>query len=199
MPKNLQRLHGLENFLHNAEKKTSTSIGVHAEILRDLAYLNLRGNPDDAHFKKQIRETLGQPLPDKPNTLSVGAHTIYWLGPDEWMLCCASDNADSLADKLRVATNDLHVVIYDLSGGMVTIKLTGDGVRRLLSKACTLDFHVDEFKPGDCAQSGLAKANVLIGHSKDGLAFSIVVRRSFADYLALWLQRSANDSGIEFR
>jgi len=199
MSKNLQRLHGLENFLQHAKSETPESIGVHAEVLPGLSYVNVRGNADDAQFVEQIRKSLGQALPDKPNTISFGEHTIYWLGPDEWMVCSASDNPDSFSDNLRLAIRDLHAAVNDLSGGMVTIRLTGHGVRRLLSKGCTLDFHRDEFKPGDCAQSGLAKANVLIGRSKDGLALDIVVRRSFADYVALWLQRAANHSGIEFR
>tara|TARA_B110000263_G_C15152436_1_gene438528 strand:+ start:60 stop:683 length:624 start_codon:yes stop_codon:yes gene_type:complete len=198
VPKNLQRLHGLEAFLQNAGNVTPASIGVHAAVLRNLSYLIFRGSSNDANLMERVRETLGQSLPDKPNTTSVDEHKIYWLGPDEWMICSASDDADSLGDRLRVATSKLHVAINDVSGGMVTIKLTGDGVRRLLSKGCTLDFHPDEFKAGDCAQSGLAKANVIVGHSKDGLAFDIIVRRSFADYLALWLQRAGKDSGIEF-
>ena len=199
VPKNLQRLHGLEDFLRNAENKTSASISVQAEVLRDLSYLNFRGSSDNANLMETVRKTLGQTLPDKPNTTSVGEHTIYWLGPDEWMICSASDDAGSLGDRFRIATGKLHVAINDVSGSMVTIKLTGDGVGRLLSKGCTLDFHPDEFKAGDCAQSGLAKANVIVSRSKDGLAFDIVVRRSFADYLALWLQQAGNDSGIEFR
>ena len=197
--KNLLRLHGLETFLQNAEIETSASINVHAEVLRNLSYLNFRGRSDDKNLMEKVRATLGQNLPDKPNTTSVGEHTIYWLGPDEWMVCSASDGENSLANQLRIATDKLYVAINDVSGGMVTIRLTGDGVQRLLSKGCTLDFHPEEFKAGDCAQSGLAKANVVVGRSSDGLTYNILVRRSFSDYLALWLQQAGNGSGIEFR
>ena len=199
MPKHLQRLHGLERFLQNAEETNASTTGVRAEVLRDLCYVNLRGNSGDANFVEPVREALGQALPDQPNTTSVGEHTIYWLGPDEWLICSVADIKNSLADRLRVATDKLHVAVNDVSGGMVTIRLTGDDVRCLLSKGCTIDFHPQEFKAGDCAQSGLAKTNVVLGRSSDGLAYDIIVRRSFADYLALWLQQAANDSGIEFR
>jgi sarcosine oxidase subunit gamma len=60
-----------------------------------------------------------------------------------------------------------------------------------LAKGCTLDFHPRVFRPGTCAQSGLAKANVLIRLGDDPDSFDVVVRRSFADYLLRWLRHAA--------
>ena len=157
VPKNLQRLHGLEAFLQNAGNVTPASIGVHAAVLRNLSYLIFRGSSNDANLMERVRETLGQSLPDKPNTTSVDEHTIYWLGPDEWMICSASDDADSLGDRFRVATSKLHVAINDVSGGMVTIKLTGDGVRRLLSKAAHSTFILMNLKQATAHKAGSRK------------------------------------------
>jgi sarcosine oxidase subunit gamma len=52
---------------------------------------------------------------------------------------------------------------------------------------------------GACAQSGLAKASMLIGRIDDAEpVFEIIVRRSFADYVLRWLNHAAADFGVEF-
>ena len=68
----------------------------------------------------------------------------------------------------------------------------------LLAKGCTLDFHPRVFSAGQCAQSGLAKTSVLIAMVDDRPTFDVIVRRSFAEYLALWLQHSGAEFGIQF-
>ena len=49
---------------------------------------------------------------------------------------------------------------------------------------------------GACAQTRLAKAPVLVRRLDDGGAYEIVVRRSFADYLWLWLEDAAAEYGL---
>jgi sarcosine oxidase subunit gamma len=76
--------------------------------------------------------------------------------------------------------------------------LIGPGAREVLAKGCTLDLHPDEFKPGACAQSGLAKASVLLAMIDERPSFEIKVRRSFAEYVLLWLNYSGREFGISF-
>ena len=121
--------------------------------------------------------------------MSDGIYRIYWLGPNEWLI--VGPGARDLISGLRESFLGLHASVTDVSGGNVSMRLSGQSVRDVLAKGCTLDFHPDVFKPGCCAQSGLAKANVLIGLDTDEATFHIVVRRSFAEYLALWLKHSA--------
>ena len=78
------------------------------------------------------------------------------------------------------------------------MRIKGRGVRDVLAKGCTLDLHPAEFAAGACAQSGLAKANILIGLIEEKPVFEIVVRRSFAEYLARWLQHAATEHNVEF-
>jgi len=188
----------LENFLERSQQPAPPANGLRAEVLGDRSYINIRGNSDDPGFLQQSQKVLGQSLPAQPNTTSFGDHTIYWLGPNEWLICSIFDDANTLTDSLQTKLDGQCVAINDLSGGMVTIRLSGNGIRRLMSKGCTLDFHPDVFVPGTCGQSGLAKASVLIGCTEDGCAFDIIVRRSFADYLAQWMHKAGHSEGIEF-
>ena len=198
MSDSLRRRHGLEPFLHSLKQADTDRIGVHAHILDGIMHINLRGDGEDVEFLNGVESTLGQSLPTAPNTVSNGEHHVYWLGPDEWLIVSTANNAAGLATSLQDALNNQHVSINDISGGQVTVQLEGDNVRDTLSKGCPIDFHADVFRPGDCAQSGLAKTGVLIGCFDLPNTFELIVRRSFADYLARWLRHAARDSGIEF-
>lgn len=168
------------------------------KIQKDLGHINLRGDPQNADFIAAAERILGQALPLDANTVSLGDHRIYWLGPDEWLLVTAADTVSGLVDRLQHAFAKLHAAVNDISGGQVALSLSGTSVRDILAKGCTLDLHPQVFRLGTCAQSGLAKANVLVGLGDDTDTFEIVVRRSFSDYLVRWLQQAGGDYGIEF-
>jgi sarcosine oxidase subunit gamma len=165
----------------------------------DAGHINLRGNPGADGFVTAAESAIGQALPVAANTISDDEHRIFWLGPDEWLVKTAKDNTMTLLQRLQDSLADQHAAVNDLSGGNVALGLSGPGVRSLLAKGCTLDFHPDVFTAGSCAQSGLAKATVLIGYVGEPDSFDVVVRRSFSDYLSRWLQRAGSEYGIEFQ
>ncbi|MDX1499633.1 MAG: sarcosine oxidase subunit gamma family protein [Woeseiaceae bacterium] len=169
-----------------------------ARVVTDAGFVNLRGNAEDAEFMHRAARVLDQPLPAEPNTISIAGHRVYWLGPDEWLIRCAAGQAAGVVAALEDALAGLHVAVNDVSGGNVAIDLAGAAVRDLLARGSTLDFHPRAFRPGDCAQTGLAKAGVLVGQLTDAPTFELVVRRSFADYVLRWLRHSGSGLGIEF-
>ena len=73
--------------------------------------------------------------------------------------------------------------------------MTGPNARDVLAKGCPLDLHPSVFRPGDCAQTLLAKANVTLRCVDDAPSYELTVRRSFADYAAPWLQDAALEYG----
>ena len=164
--------------------------------ISDVGYLNIRGDSEDAAFVDAIGTVCGVELPREPNTVSVGTNTMYWLGPNEWLLATPESAAVEIAEKLKKTLKNQHFAVNDLSGGQVTYRLLGDAVAVLLAKGCTLDLHPSVFGPGQCAQSGLAKSAVLLTPLEDGSGYEIVVRRSFADYLWQWLLRAGRDFGL---
>ncbi len=169
-----------------------------ARVATGAGFVNLRGNADEPAFTERVAGALGQPLPTEPNTISIAGRRVYWLGPDEWLIRCDIEEAAELAAALEAAVDGLHSAVNDVSGGNVAIDLAGASVRELLARGSTFDFHPRVFRPGDCAQTGLAKAGVLVGQLDDAPTFELVVRRSFADYLLRWLRHSGSGLGIEF-
>ena len=161
-----------------------------------LGHLNLRGDPVDGGFTCAAAGVLGFRLPTEPNTTGgKGGLLALWLGPDEWLVVTPPDAQPSLADSLEAALDGIHSSVADVTGGHTVITLSGPRAREVLAKGCPLDLHPSVFRPGDCAQTLLAKANVTIRCVDDAPSFELIVRRSFADYTALWLHDAALEYG----
>jgi sarcosine oxidase, subunit gamma len=112
-------------------------------------------------------------FPTEPNT---AAGDVLWLGPDEWLVLGGreEDYPDAAAT-------------VDVSANRVVLELAGDDVEDVLSHGCSLDLHASVFGAGRCAQTLLAKAQVIL-HRTDPTSFRILVRPSFLPYLRAWLE-----------
>jgi sarcosine oxidase, subunit gamma len=162
-----------------------------------LTHVNLRGDPGDGAFLSSVRDVIGVELPIAANTISTGARCVaYWLGPDEWLVIAAPEPGIDWVSALQAAIGERFSAVTDVSGGQTVVVLRGAAVRELLAKDCPLDLHPDALGIGQCAQTRLAKAAVLLRPLADG-AMEIVVRRSFADYFWLWLEEAAAEYGLD--
>jgi len=114
----------------------------------------------------------GEP-PVAPNTFAGDA---VWLGPDEWLVLGGreADFPDAAA-------------AVDVSANRVCLELTGPGAAGVLARGCALDLHDSVFPPGRCAQTLVARAQVILLRTGDD-AFRLLVRPSFAPYLRAWLR-----------
>lgn len=189
---------GLDPLVASVAKAAGRSGDFRLCVVPAMGHLNLRGSANDSEFIVAVRAVLGQDLPVNANTMTIGSHSVYWLGPDEWLIVTAYKHTHGLVEKLGRLRQDQHVAVTDVSGGNILLRLVGANVRDVLAKGCTLDFHSGIFPVGHCAQSGLAKANVLIGHIDNKSTYEIVVRRSFSEYLCLWLQDAGAEYGVGF-
>jgi len=190
------RRHGVESFL--ATVPGNDDPGIKISVRGEAGLINLRANPGDAERVEAAASVLGQSLPLQANTFTAGAHRVYWLGPDEWLAVTAAAQACELVRSLEAALTGKPFAVNDLSGGYVVLRLAGRKAREVLARGCTLDLHPDVFRAGSAAQTGLAKASVLIGLLDDAPEFEIVVRRSFADYLCRWFAHVGRHGGAAF-
>ena len=185
----------MEFLAEHAPVETDESRGVEMGERAFWGHVNLRGDGTDEAFQAGVERVVGARAPIEPNTVSrIGDMLIAWLGPDEWLVVSPPDGKDGLAAKLQEALTGLHVSVNDISGGQTIIRLHGARARDLLNKGCPLDLHPRAFGAGQCAQSHIAKSNALIIQVDDRPTYDVVVRRSFADYLARWL----NHAGMEY-
>ena len=164
------------------------------------AKINLRGKPIKK-FLDAVRKALGVALPKTPNsTVTTKDITALWLGPNEWLLVGRPGAEGGMVEALRQELASQHVAITDVTEGRTIIGLTGSNARDVLMKGCSLDIHPRHFKPGDCTQSALAKALIILhqtsGDSGIEPTYDIYVERSFADYLWIWLEDAALEYGL---
>jgi sarcosine oxidase subunit gamma len=125
-------------------------------------------------------------LPIEPNTSwEAAARAALWLGPDEWLILGPSGAGPEIVRELEAAFDGLHRSIMDVSANRVALEVSGPRVKEILSKGCALDLHERSWRPGMCAQTMLAGAQVILNERSD--TTGILVRPSFADYLVDWL------------
>ena len=190
MSDGLHRRHALASFLEGETGNGRENTGAVLEVRPGYGYLNLRGDPNSDRFMQVAEAALGQPLPAATGSFTSGQHTIYRLGPDEWLLCTALGREKETAGQLEKNLAGQCYSLVDVTGGQVMMRLRGPRAREVLARGCTLDLHPRAFKTGRCAQSTLAKTSMLIALADDAPTFDIIVRRSFAEYAARWLRHS---------
>lgn len=157
-----------------------------------LGYLNLRSRHNNTRFLAATLKVLGCEPPSEPNTvIDSGDFRIYWLGPDEWLVVTPAGQQDKIKSSLLANLDGAFCAVVDNSSGLTMLHVTGENAGALLATDCPLDLHPREFEVGQCAQTRLARAGMTISPLADGNGFEVIIRRSFADYLLLWLQDAA--------
>jgi len=156
------------------------------------AQATVRGRDGDAALVAALARALGAPPPLTPNRASrAGSRSVLWLGPGEWRVVGPPGDEAALFDTLRSAVPRRRAAVVDVSDFYATVMLAGAGARDLLAQGCPLDLHPRAFGPGQCAQTLLAKADILLHQTDDTPRFDIRVRWSHAAYLWGWLTDAA--------
>lgn len=139
----------------------------------------------------------GAALPSTNRWVLAGDGRLVWLGPDEWLLTSPLTAPEALEAELAEALRPAGGVAVDVSAQRTVLRLGGPRVREVLAKGCSLDLHPRVFLPGTSAQTTLGQAGVVLlalEGSADGDEFVLIVRSSFAGYLATWLL----DASLEY-
>jgi sarcosine oxidase subunit gamma len=161
-----------------------------------LGYLNLRTEPA-ADFLEQVERESGIRLPVEPNTFTeAGENTALWLGPNEWLLVTPPQKETTLSQTITVAAQNRFFSLTDITHGNTTIRVRGPKAIQMLNKGCSLDLVPSLFPATWCAQTLLAKAHIILRPVNEPPAFDLIVRRSFAEYLVLWLRDASLEYGF---
>jgi sarcosine oxidase subunit gamma len=162
--------------------------------------VNLRGDPGDPAFVAAVAGVLGVALPVMANTWAQCRQCMaLWLGPDEWLLVAPDGDPASLEAALHAALRGQHHAVVDVSASRHVLELSGAQARGILAKGCSLDLHVQAFAPPQCAQTLLAKAQVILQCVDASPCFRLYVRLSCADYLETWLADATAETAAALR
>ena len=90
---------------------------------------------------------------------------------------------------------DGHYSLVNGSGGSTVLELSGDNVVDMLKKCTPIDLHPSEFPVGKVVSTVFAKSTAVIRRTGEK-QFELVIRRSFSDYLWLWIQDASREFGL---
>ncbi|WP_293761649.1 sarcosine oxidase subunit gamma family protein [uncultured Paraglaciecola sp.] len=189
----------LESPLHHADFSSLAALNIEGGvILREaklLGHLNLRGNANNLDFLNGVKYVLDLDLPLQPCSSTQNANTtIMWLSPDEWLLIVEGGSEAAVEDKLRQSLSG-HFAVSDISGAQTMLEISGKDCLQLLQKSIGYDLHLDSFPINKVIGTALAKSSAHIRRTGEQ-DFQLIIRRSFADYVWLWLQQSSKEYGL---
>ena len=170
--------------------------GIELSERPNIGKVNVRGIAEDTAFTVAVEKVLDLELPLVPNTTSNNEkYTVFWLGPNEWLIHCGEDKQAGLVAALRDSLQGQHAAVTDVSDYYLVIRITGEKAREVLSKGTPFDVHESVFKQGDCAQTCFGHATVLLYCVNETSVFDLQVRWSFAEYVWAYLV----DGAIEYK
>lgn len=156
--------------------------------------LILRGDERNREFSAAVAGVLGCDLPQTQDTpASLGEHTLYRLGPDEWQITNTA-SADPPTPALQAALRPMHHALVDVSDYYTTLRLEGMDAHEWLARGCPLDLHPRAFATDRFAQTRFGHAAILL-HKVEPAAFELQVRWSFAAYLWHYLATVIDKGG----
>jgi sarcosine oxidase subunit gamma len=142
----------------------------------------------------RIADRLGVALPTAAGTAgTAGDRAALWVGPDEWLV--VGPDGDTLPALLGEALGGERGAVVDVSANRTTVEIGGRHARDVLEQGCALDLHPRAFAAGRCASTLLARTQVVLWQTSDAPAYRLVIRGSFAAYLADWLLDAAPEYG----
>ena len=157
--------------------------------------VDLRVDPAAVGDPAALADVVGGPLPSVPNTWTALADgRAVWLGPDQWLLT-GDRPAGAWEEALRAVVGPVGGAAVDVSDQRTGLRLRGTGARELLAAGCALDLRPASFPPGSAAQTLLGQSGVLLLRDRVHDDVVVLVRTSFAGYVADWLL----DAATEFR
>jgi sarcosine oxidase subunit gamma len=151
---------------------------------------DLRTIPDRMVLRLKSWGALAQELPIPVDRTS---SRVLNIGPGDWLVVSSPDASSRIREELTGAPEHFGAALSELSDGLICLEVRGAAVRDVLSKGSCVDFHVREFRIGQCKRTRLAQVPVVIDCT-DESRFELWVVRSYAAYLKGWLE----DAAIEF-
>jgi heterotetrameric sarcosine oxidase gamma subunit len=108
------------------------------------------------------------------------------LGPREWLAISAELPPARLQQALRSAIATDRAAAYDMTHGLVVLRLAGAAAPWLLGKLSCLDFVGGSGAGEHCARTRMGDAAVTVHYHRteaDGWAFDVIADRSIGAYL----------------
>jgi sarcosine oxidase subunit gamma len=138
----------------------------------------------DARARAVAAPVWGAAFSEEPcRALVQDSHATLWLGPDEYLLLGADEDAQqSAAEALERALGDIPHALVNISHRQFALEVSGPHAATILNGACPLDLDLGEFPVGMCTRTVFAKADIVLWRTGED-SFHLEVWRSFSAYV----------------
>lgn len=152
--------------------------------------VTIRGDLAEVRFAAAVKKVCGCAVPGQGAIVSAKGRRLAWMSPDELMLFCDHDEAQSLAATLEAALTGQHALVANVSGARVVLRLEGDDAREVMAKLTPADVSPGAFGPGQMRRTRLAQVAAAF-HMPDETSFEVIAFRSVARYVFQLLSNAA--------
>ncbi|MDX1580365.1 MAG: sarcosine oxidase subunit gamma family protein [Alphaproteobacteria bacterium] len=187
-PDQLKNLSALDPVLHGETGAILTE-GVSLRENADRRKWMLSGDGTDAFLKAAV-VGLGTSLPSRDDGLAGDDPCAMWMGLNQWLIL---SNRNEVPSKLKTAMGDRAYDLVDVSHGWVSVSIEGDLARTLLARGGDLDLHRKVFGPGHFQHAQIAGISLVIHAQERGRGYELIVPRSLAVDLWLWLEETVEE------
>ncbi len=184
----------LVEFVAGANAPTLSCDGVEVRENRFNCYFNLRLQSD---LRGSFSSKFQCALPVEPNTVAErGDMTCLWLRDDEWLLIAPNGRHRQIAEGLESLCSGKFAAWTDQTSGFTSLSIEGGKSVDLLSRGIVFDPDPNNLRPSHCVQTMLGKTRVAVINRTEGasIAYELIVRRSFSDYLWRWLSDKMSEA-----
>jgi heterotetrameric sarcosine oxidase gamma subunit len=140
---------------------------------------------------RSMATALGVPLPETAATVTGDDPCCYRLAPNRWLVCY--ERSYGLGERLIRVSSGMAASVNDVSDGYVSIEIAGPLAYDLLVRGCEQDLHRRVFGQGRFAATQIAAIDVLIHANTQPDSHELIVDRSLAVDLWMWLKDRAKD------
>ncbi len=174
------------DFASVAKAQQGSEGSVELTELKLRGHIVLRGKLTSDAFTQGVESVLGLALPGTLKLVENGDISIRWISPDEWLVVVPGERSFEIENALITAMQG-HCAIVNVSGGQTILRLSGRDAQNVLQKTTPLDVHPSSFPIGKVVTTVFAKTQAIISRTGEQ-EWELVIRRSFSDYVWLWLQ-----------
>lgn len=126
-------------------------------------------------------KAFGVGLPDVCQAAISETRAALWLGPDEWLLLAAFDDAEAITRQFAAEVTTPHALV-DVSHRSAGIVVEGPRAAELINCGCALDLRADAFPLGMCTRTLFEKAAIILWRINSH-TYHVEIERSFAPYV----------------
>lgn len=155
----------------------------------DLGLLRVQIFDRDSEAAGRLEAALGFAPPGAGQMLERPRQNWCPSAPGEWVIVTPAGELGAVKAELSAALTGEFAVISEIGDSRVIFELVGEGLRGVLARGSTLDFHPRSFSQGDCRVTRFAGVPVMLVCEEDRML--LLADISLQDYLAQWFAASS--------